>query len=116
MHTCIGLLLLLLLLRREEDLRLRLRSSAAATAMAAALSMTCGVCKAQLRSVQEAQEHAEITGHTDFAESTEPVRLSFAPSSSPPPKSPPGVSFRFISIWCPGAQSRVQDLREAMPH
>lgn len=41
--------------------------------MAAALSMTCGICQAQLRSVQEAQEHAELTGHTDFAESTEPV-------------------------------------------
>eukprot|EP00250_Pteridium_aquilinum_P034174 c7186_g1_i1 orf=303-1526(-) len=41
--------------------------------MAAALSMTCGVCQAQLRSVQEAQDHAELTGHTDFAESTEPV-------------------------------------------
>ena len=40
----------------------------------AALSMTCGVCNAQLRSVQEAREHAEMSGHTDFAESTEPVR------------------------------------------
>lgn len=35
--------------------------------------MACGVCHAQLRSVQEAQEHAELTGHTDFSESTEPV-------------------------------------------
>ncbi|KAH7316226.1 hypothetical protein KP509_21G083900 [Ceratopteris richardii] len=41
--------------------------------MAAALSMTCAICQAQLRSVQEAQEHAELTGHTDFSESTEPV-------------------------------------------
>ncbi|MCO5584165.1 hypothetical protein L7F22_038088 [Adiantum nelumboides] len=41
--------------------------------MAAALSMTCGICQSQLRSVEEAQEHAELTGHTDFAESTEPV-------------------------------------------
>ncbi|KAI5082348.1 hypothetical protein GOP47_0002091 [Adiantum capillus-veneris] len=41
--------------------------------MAAALSMTCGICQAQLRSVEDAQEHAELTGHTDFAESIEPV-------------------------------------------
>jgi hypothetical protein len=39
----------------------------------AGLSLECGDCKTQLRSVEEAQEHAELTGHTNFQESTEPV-------------------------------------------
>lgn len=33
----------------------------------------CGDCGHQLRSVQEAQEHAELTGHANFSESTEAV-------------------------------------------
>ncbi|XP_062223269.1 stress response protein NST1-like [Phragmites australis] len=39
----------------------------------AGLSLRCGDCGAQLRSVVEAQEHAEATSHTNFAESTEAV-------------------------------------------
>ncbi|CAM6106010.1 unnamed protein product [Calypogeia fissa] len=39
----------------------------------AGLSLECGDCKTQLRSVEEAQEHAELTGHANFQESTEPV-------------------------------------------
>lgn len=35
--------------------------------------MTCGICHTHLRTVEEAQEHAELTGHTDFSESTQPV-------------------------------------------
>lgn len=35
--------------------------------------MKCGNCGALLKSVEEAQEHAELTKHTDFSESTEPV-------------------------------------------
>lgn len=33
----------------------------------------CGDCGHQLRSVEEAQEHAELTGHANFSESTEAV-------------------------------------------
>lgn len=39
----------------------------------AGLSLRCGDCGAQLKSVEEAQEHAELTSHTNFAESTEAV-------------------------------------------
>ncbi|KAK8948484.1 hypothetical protein KSP39_PZI005422 [Platanthera zijinensis] len=39
----------------------------------AGLSLRCGDCGVLLRSVQEAQEHAELTSHADFSESTEPV-------------------------------------------
>ncbi|CAN6447054.1 unnamed protein product [Victoria cruziana] len=39
----------------------------------AGLSLRCGDCGAQLRSVQEAQEHAELTSHSNFEESTEAV-------------------------------------------
>lgn len=39
----------------------------------AGLSLMCGDCGHQLRSVQEAQEHAELTGHANFSESTEAV-------------------------------------------
>mmetsp|Transcript_9192 Transcript_9192/g.30306 ORF Transcript_9192/g.30306 Transcript_9192/m.30306 type:complete len:441 (-) Transcript_9192:83-1405(-) len=38
-----------------------------------ALSLKCNVCGAQLRSVKEAQDHGEATGHADFSESTEAV-------------------------------------------
>ncbi|XP_071690205.1 uncharacterized protein [Rutidosis leptorrhynchoides] len=39
----------------------------------AGVSLKCGDCGALLKSVEEAQEHAELTKHTDFSESTEPV-------------------------------------------
>ncbi|KAL2612957.1 hypothetical protein R1flu_024649 [Riccia fluitans] len=39
----------------------------------AGLSLQCGDCKVQFRTVEEAQEHAELTGHANFEESTEPV-------------------------------------------
>lgn len=39
----------------------------------AGLSLQCGDCGALLKSVEEAQEHAELTSHTNFAESTEAV-------------------------------------------
>lgn len=42
----------------------------------AGLSLECGDCKTQFRSVEEAQEHAELTGHANFQESTEPVCTS----------------------------------------
>ena len=41
----------------------------------AALSLTCKQCNAQLKSVKEAQDHGEVTGHSQFEESTEPVRI-----------------------------------------
>ncbi|CAH2038902.1 unnamed protein product [Thlaspi arvense] len=37
------------------------------------VSLKCGDCGALLKSVEEAQEHAEITSHSNFAESTEAV-------------------------------------------
>ncbi|XP_023514926.1 chromatin assembly factor 1 subunit A [Cucurbita pepo subsp. pepo] len=39
----------------------------------AGLSLKCGDCGALLRSVEEAQEHAELTSHSNFSESTEAV-------------------------------------------
>ncbi|KAF4349611.1 hypothetical protein CsatB_025385 [Cannabis sativa] len=39
----------------------------------AGVSLQCGDCGALLRSVEEAQQHAELTSHSNFAESTEPV-------------------------------------------
>ncbi|KAG0570925.1 hypothetical protein KC19_6G197900 [Ceratodon purpureus] len=39
----------------------------------AGLSLECGDCQAQLRTVEEAQDHAELTGHTNFQESTQAV-------------------------------------------
>ena len=39
----------------------------------AALSLKCNVCGIALRSMREAQDHGEATGHADFSESTEPV-------------------------------------------
>lgn len=37
------------------------------------LSLRCGDCGVLLKSVEEAQEHAELTSHSNFAESTEAV-------------------------------------------
>ncbi|KAJ4723211.1 UBX domain-containing protein 1 [Melia azedarach] len=39
----------------------------------AGVSLQCGDCGALLKSVQEAQEHAELTSHSNFSESTEAV-------------------------------------------
>lgn len=39
----------------------------------AGLSLQCGDCGVLLKSVEEAQEHAELTSHSNFAESTEAV-------------------------------------------
>lgn len=39
----------------------------------AGVSLKCGDCGALLKSVQEAQDHAELTSHSNFSESTEPV-------------------------------------------
>ncbi len=36
-----------------------------------ALSLRCVDCGAQLRSVKEAQDHGEATGHSNFEESVE---------------------------------------------
>lgn len=38
-----------------------------------ALSLKCGQCGLQLRSVKEAQDHGEASGHSQFEESTEAV-------------------------------------------
>ncbi|GAB2267236.1 hypothetical protein Dimus_002221 [Dionaea muscipula] len=39
----------------------------------AGVSLKCGDCGVLLKSVEEAQEHAELTSHSNFAESTEAV-------------------------------------------
>ncbi|KAK9725781.1 hypothetical protein RND81_05G168800 [Saponaria officinalis] len=39
----------------------------------AGVSLKCGDCGSLLKSVEEAQEHAELTSHSNFVESTEPV-------------------------------------------
>ncbi|GLU01543.1 hypothetical protein SLE2022_188490 [Rubroshorea leprosula] len=39
----------------------------------AGVSLKCGDCGALLKSVQEAQEHGELTSHSNFSESTEAV-------------------------------------------
>ncbi|KAF7836995.1 UBX domain-containing protein 1 [Senna tora] len=39
----------------------------------AGVSLQCGDCGALLKSVEEAQEHAELTSHSNFSESTEAV-------------------------------------------
>ena len=39
----------------------------------AALSLKCNTCGLALRSMREAQDHGEATGHADFSESTEAV-------------------------------------------
>ena len=44
-----------------------------AAAMAQALSLKCDICGVQLRSVKEAQDHGDATGHAAFSESTEAV-------------------------------------------
>eukprot|EP00667_Euglena_gracilis_P016680 EG_transcript_17494 len=41
--------------------------------MSLAKSLVCGQCQAELKSMRAAKEHAELTGHSDFAESTTPV-------------------------------------------
>lgn len=45
-----------------------------------ALSLVCKDCNAMLKSVAEAQTHNEVTGHTNFEESTEPVRDLMIPT------------------------------------
>ncbi|KAK6930727.1 PUB domain [Dillenia turbinata] len=39
----------------------------------AGVSLKCGDCGALLKSVEDAQQHAELTSHSNFSESTEPV-------------------------------------------
>lgn len=39
----------------------------------AGVSLQCGDCGVLLKSVEEAQEHAELTNHSNFSESTEAV-------------------------------------------
>lgn len=41
--------------------------------MSAAKSYVCNECGLQLRSIKEAQDHGEVSGHSDFAESEEAV-------------------------------------------
>lgn len=48
-------------------------NSAHRSAQMAALSLVCNDCGALLRSVKEAQDHGEATGHASFSESTEAV-------------------------------------------
>lgn len=49
-----------------------------------AKSFVCGDCGAQLRSLKEAQNHGEVTGHTNFSESTEAVVTMMCSTCSKP--------------------------------
>ena len=88
----------------------------------AGLSLRCGDCGAQLRSVEEAQAHAEVTNHANFVESTEAVLnlvcsvcskpcLSETVRSSPHPPTIPllisPIKFGGLSIQYPIHLDRV---------
>ncbi|OIW17990.1 hypothetical protein TanjilG_31363 [Lupinus angustifolius] len=53
----------------------------------AGVSLKCGDCGALLKSVEEAQEHAELTSHSNFSESTEPVLNLLCTACSKPCRS-----------------------------
>ncbi|KAL3003480.1 hypothetical protein AAZX31_08G109400 [Glycine max] len=53
----------------------------------AGVSLKCGDCGALLRTVEEAQEHAELTSHSNFSESTEPVLNLICTACSKPCRS-----------------------------
>ncbi|WVZ25431.1 hypothetical protein V8G54_003975 [Vigna mungo] len=53
----------------------------------AGVSLKCGDCGALLRTVEEAQEHAELTSHSNFSESTEAVLNLVCTSCSKPCRS-----------------------------
>ncbi|XP_077211006.1 ubiquitin-associated (UBA)/TS-N domain-containing protein [Tasmannia lanceolata] len=53
----------------------------------AGLSLKCGDCGALLKSVEEAQQHAELTSHSNFVESTEPVLNLLCSSCGKPSRS-----------------------------
>lgn len=59
--------------RCEAGAAQRKRPAAASVAEMAALSLKCNTCGLALRSMREAQDHGEATGHADFSESTEAV-------------------------------------------
>ncbi|OAY68870.1 UBX domain-containing protein 1-A [Ananas comosus] len=55
--------------------------------MAGGLSLRCGDCGAHLKSVEEAQEHAELTSHANFSESAEAVLNLICTTCSKPCRS-----------------------------
>ena len=59
----------------------------AASESMAGVSLKCGDCGALLRTVEEAQEHAELTSHSNFSESTEPVLNLICTACSKPCRS-----------------------------
>lgn len=67
----------------------------------AGVSLKCGDCGALLKSVEEAQEHAELTSHSNFAESTEAVLNLVCTTCSKPCRSKTVRIFdfhRFVSF------------------
>ena len=62
----------------------------------AGVSLKCGDCGALLKSVEEAQEHAELTSHSNFAESTEAVLNLVCTTCSKPCRSKTVRIFRFF--------------------
>ncbi|KAJ8447232.1 hypothetical protein Cgig2_030463 [Carnegiea gigantea] len=70
----------------------------------AGVSLKCGDCGALLRSVEEAQQHAELTSHSNFSESTEAVLNLVCSSCGKPCRSKTlvfddfEISFRCLSI------------------
>ncbi|KAL9855340.1 putative transcription factor C2H2 family [Arabidopsis thaliana] len=68
----------------------------------AGVSLKCGDCGTLLKSVEEAQEHAELTSHSNFAESTEAVLNLVCTTCTKPCRSKIGLvvvrSYKQISL------------------
>ena len=82
-----------------------------------AQSLVCNDCGLQLKSVKEATDHNEATGHADFAESVEKVIVQSAGvveligAISP-------ATIKWINVSCmslAGAQHGVRGVRQALP-
>lgn len=59
------------------------------------VSLKCGDCGALLKSVEEAQEHAELTSHSNFSESTEAVLNLVCTACGKPCRSKTVISILF---------------------
>ncbi|KAK7276609.1 hypothetical protein RIF29_17752 [Crotalaria pallida] len=65
----------------------------------AGVSLKCGDCGALLKSVEEAQEHAELTSYSNFSESTEAVLNLVCTSCSKPCRSKTVRSLPFLPFF-----------------
>lgn len=72
-----------------------------------ALSLKCGQCGVFLRSMKEAQDHGEVTGHSQFEESTEAILTLVSPGDVPRRLSGP-VMFPALGSRCNPLRQRLQ--------